>query len=256
LVWFNFFLLSILDITYYGPHDFCLLNWLSRDIHHFPLSLWGGSIRILPNKFENEQNINPTHAAEWYCFEQCRTSFIISILESGPSAVCPVQWTSDYSIAWSNSLRQIRIFRGFRLGAFDLSSKMHAFFFLIVLLRIFPSPAFHCLRDYCQFVIPIYTIFSRSDWACQYRLAVSMKLLLSFSVKTDHANAVSEIYSIPDKKSALFRWISLPKGWIWWFSLPRDSYWIIIKWRFSEINSILETMSVTLHSVLRLGIDK
>jgi hypothetical protein len=107
----------------------------------FPL--WGSSVRILFKKFENEQNINPTHTVEPHCSDQCRTNFAASVLDSGSAAICPLQWTNDYSIAWSNSPQQIRTFPGFRIGIFDLSSKMHVFLFFMVLLRIFPSPAFH-----------------------------------------------------------------------------------------------------------------
>jgi hypothetical protein len=64
---------------------------------------------------------------------------------------------------------------------------------------------------------PIYTVSSCKDRVCQYQLAIAMRLLLLFSLKTAHANAISEIDSILEKKSALFRWTNRTMRWIWLF---------------------------------------
>jgi hypothetical protein len=44
----------------------------------FPL--WGSSIQTMLKKFENGQNIRPTHVAEQYWFEACRMNFVTIVL--------------------------------------------------------------------------------------------------------------------------------------------------------------------------------
>jgi hypothetical protein len=78
-------------------------------------------------KVEDGQNIHPTQFVERYCFEACRMNFVTIILENGSAPICALQWTNDYSIAWSSSRQQIRISRGFRIGPCDLLSNMHGF---------------------------------------------------------------------------------------------------------------------------------
>jgi hypothetical protein len=67
----------------------------------------------IAQEIQNEQNIQLNHVSEWYYVERCRINVVVSLLKNESAAVCPFQWTNDYSITSSNRLMQIRTFRGF-----------------------------------------------------------------------------------------------------------------------------------------------
>jgi hypothetical protein len=62
-----------------------------------------------------------------------------------------------------------------------------------------------------------------------------------FSLRMEQTKASSEIDQTLGKKLPPFRWMNLTRRLIWWFSIPRDSWWTIIKWRFPNIHIIFES---------------
>jgi hypothetical protein len=85
--------------SHYDPNDFCLLNCLSRDIHHFSFPAMRQFNPDNVQEIRNGQNIHPTHVGERYCFEACCMNFVTIVLKGGSAPVCALQSTNDYSIA-------------------------------------------------------------------------------------------------------------------------------------------------------------